>query len=74
LCSLSQTCFRKLFDGILGAILVNSDMDSAERASADLLLDDILIDLVLSTPIVLACDILRSSIEGFLLTDVSEGP
>ncbi len=72
LCSLSQACLGEFFDGIFDAILVYGDMNGAKGASADLLLDDILIDPVLSTSVILASHIFRPSIEGFLLGSVSD--
>lgn len=51
---------------IFFAILVPGNMDGAKRASANLLLDHILVDTMLSHPIVLAGDIFGSSVEGFL--------
>lgn len=49
------------------AILIDCYVNSTERAAANLLLYDILIDAVFGAPIILTSDVLGSSIECFLL-------
>lgn len=46
--------------------LINSNMHGAKRTATNLLFDDILVNSVLSSAIILAESILRSSIERFL--------
>lgn len=73
----SQSCFRKLLDGLVAAIshglhlelvlrssykfltiLISSEMDSAKRAPSYLIFDDVLIDTMLRSAIVLTVSIL----------------
>ena len=49
------------------AILVDSQVDSAEGAAADLLLDQVLVDAVLGGAVILAVAILGARVERFLL-------
>lgn len=66
---------------IFFAKLIHSQMDSSERASSDLILDDVLVDMVLSLSVFFIVRILGSRIESFLhgsmlrgiATMVSEG-
>lgn len=49
------------------AILVDSQVDSAEGAAADLLLDQVLVDAVLGGAVILAVAVLGARVERFLL-------
>lgn len=56
----------ELLDGVLLAILVDSEVDGAERAAANLLLDQVLVDAVLGGAVILAVAVLGARIERFL--------
>jgi len=62
----AQTRLGELLDGILLAILVDGEVDSAERAAANLLLDQVLVDAVLGAAVILAVAVLGAGIERFL--------
>lgn len=62
----AQTRLGELLDGILQAILVDGEVDGAERASPNLLLDQVLIDAVLGGAVIFAVAVLGARIEGFL--------
>ena len=49
------------------AILVDSQVDSAKGAAADLLLDQVLVDAVLGGAVILAVAVLGARVERFLL-------
>lgn len=51
---------------IFVAILVNSEVDGTKRATADLLLHQILVDSVLCAAVIFAVAVLRPCIERFL--------
>lgn len=63
--ALPQARFRELFNRIFLAILVDSQVDSAEGAAADLLLDQILVDAVLGGAVILAVAVLGARVERF---------
>ena len=48
------------------AILIKGKVDCAEGASPNLLLDDVLVDAMLSSTVIFACDVLGVSVERFL--------
>jgi hypothetical protein len=48
------------------AILVDGEVDGAERAATNLLLHQILVDTVLSAAVIFAVAVLGTRIEGFL--------
>lgn len=56
---------------IFSAILINCYVNSTKRATTNLLLDGVLVDPMLSTPIVLTGHIFRTRIECFLFSWVS---
>jgi hypothetical protein len=62
----AQTRLGELFDGILLAVLVDGEVDSAEGATANLLLDQVLVDAVLGAAVIFAVAVLGAGIEGFL--------
>ena len=62
----AQARLGELFDGIFLAILVDGEVDCAERASSNLLLDQVLVDAVLGAAVILAVAVLGAGIEGFL--------
>jgi len=49
------------------AVLIDSQVDSAEGAAADLLLDQVLVDAVLGGAVILAVAVLGARVERFLL-------
>ena len=63
----AQARLGELFDGIFLAILVDGEVDCAERASSNLLLDQVLVDAVLGGAVIFAVAVLGARIEGFLL-------
>lgn len=62
----AQTRLGELLDGILLAVLVDGEVDGAEGAPANLLLDQVLVDAVLGAAVILAVAVLGAGIEGFL--------
>ena len=67
----AQTRLGELLDGILLAILVDGEVDGAERAAANLLLDQVLVDAVLGGAVIFAVAVLGARIEGFLGSQTS---
>ena len=63
----AQARFGELFDGIFLAVLVDGEVDCAEGASANLLLDQVLVDAVLGGAVIFAVAVLGARIEGFLV-------
>jgi hypothetical protein len=68
----AQTRLGELLDGILLAILVDGEVDGAERAAANLLLDQVLVDAVLGGAVIFAVAVLGARIEGFLGVSTTE--
>ena len=62
----AQARLGELLDGILLAVLVDGEVDGAEGATANLLLDQVLVDAVLGAAVILAVAVLGARIEGFL--------
>ena len=62
----AQPRLGELLDGILLAILVDGQVDGAERAAPDLLLDQVLVDAVLGGAVIFAVAVLGARIERFL--------
>lgn len=48
------------------AVLVDGEVHGAERAAANLLLDEVLVDAVLGGAVVLGVAVLGAGVEGFL--------
>ncbi len=71
--ALAQARLGELLDGILVAILVDGEVDGTKRATANLLLDQVLVDTVLSGAVILAVAVLGAGIEGFLRWRLMEG-
>lgn len=62
----AQARLGELLDGVLLAILVDGEVDGAKGATANLLLDQVLVDAVLGGAVVFAVAVLGAGIEGFL--------
>ena len=62
----AQARLGELLDGVLLAILVDGEVDGAKGATANLLLDQVLVDAVLGGAVIFAVAVLGARIEGFL--------
>ena len=65
-CSASSPNVHMVDAHIFLAVLVDSEVDGAERAAANLLLDEVLVDAVLCGAVVLGIAVLGARIERFL--------